>query len=233
MLYLMNSLYNSLHVVYKNKKTVSFETGDDPYKAVFAQPAFLPPARTGADTTVTGGIVQDESIVTAPQEDAAPAMFKSGEESTGSNTTIPLLIENKIMYECVVFFFSRNRVFSVYLKPYTDHTIQLEKGGWHVFGYGGKDFSYNLDIRTRKADSLYGKRKLTGIGRFNEFSTKMLECMKPSGNLNFTVLPGIDNDHQIAKITIDFQNVNYFTLFAGRGIIPVRGLRRDNLSGGF
>lgn len=250
LLYLLNTLFHSTEPNYKNKNHATLNTGDDPYAALFKTQGFAPvlgdgtrvinlnpakkpqvveevpdavqmaeePRQATAGTVAPAeerGIISTASTL---QQQIADAQKNGGTRST--KTT--LLIENKIMYETILFFYGDKRVFSVYLKPFSSYTLPVDADSYKVFGYGGTHFNYTIAANNKKAVERYGKRKMTGIGRFSEINLKMLNCLKPAQNIVFSAIPGIDNSKEQAKLVINFDNEQYFSLSTGHGIVAFK-----------
>jgi hypothetical protein len=215
----LNTLQHSTVDVYKNKKKVSFKTGDDPYKALFAKPVFKPIADT-TGSGLTSTTTERPPMIVKDTDDPDITVTESGNSRTSAISALQL--NNKLALETILFFISDAKVFSVYLAPNSSYTIQLSAGTYHVFGYSGTGFGYGLPVNNKYAESSL-RKSLTGIGRFGIINSKMLQCLEPKNNIHliagYTATMG---DGSTPAININFDETEYFSIQSGKGITTVK-----------
>jgi hypothetical protein len=228
MLALLNTLQHSTTATYKVKKPVVFQTGDDPYKAIFSRPDFkpVPEAEKVVEVETGSGYprVAEDKTLTNEEAVARPNTVVIEKSNIKTDSISLLRVSNELALETILFFISGQKVFSVYMAPNSTYTVKLTQGSYHLFGYSGKKFSNTLPLNYSYTNNASAKKILAGMGRFDEINSKMLLHMKPEKNICFTVGYALSSIEGQALLTINFDNEEYFNIEAGKGISPIKTL---------
>jgi hypothetical protein len=228
MLALLNTLQHSTTATYKVKKPVVFQTGDDPYRTIFSKPVFKPVPETEKvlEAETSPGyprVVEDKSL--SNDENAVATNTVTREVIKGKTDSISLLrVSNELTLETILFFISKQKVFSVYMAPNSTYTLKLTKGNYHLFGYSGHKFSNTLPLNYSYVTNTSAQKILAGLGRFDEINSKMLLHLKPEKNICFMAGYDMLSVEGQASLTINFDNEEYFDIEGGKGISPIKTL---------
>jgi hypothetical protein len=228
MLALLNTLQHSTTATYKVKKPVIFQTGDDPYKAIFSKADFKPVLETEkvveAETSSGYPRVEEDKKLTNEEAVTPPSTVVAEKTSMRGDSISLLRVSNELSLETILFFISDQKVFSVYMAPNSTYTVKLTRGSYHLFGYSGKKFSNTLPLNYSYTNNTSAKKILAGMGRFDEINSKMLLHLKPEKNISFSAGYALSSNEGQALLTINFDNEEYFNMEAGKGISPIKTL---------
>ncbi len=228
MLALLNTLHHSTTATYKVKNPVVFQTGDDPYKAIFSKSVFKPVPETEkvVEVETSSGYpgVAEKKTLTYEEAVGSPNTVTVEKTNVKADSISLLRVSNELALETILFFISEQKVFSVYMAPNSIYTVKLTMGNYHLFGYSGKKFSNTLPLNYSNANNVSAKKILAGMGRFDEINSKMLQHLTPEKNICFMAGYDMHTLEGQASLTINFDNEEYFNMEAGKGISPIKTL---------
>jgi hypothetical protein len=156
-------------------------------------------------------------------------LFKAAGKTpaSASNRLSAVEIQNHTSNESIVFLYSQQLVKSVYLKPNSNYTVDLPKGTYWAFCYGGNGFNTGLPLNLADITAQDVKNSFATMGRFRKTIFPLMPYLSPEKNLHFITGNPNTSITTTATISIDLLDSDHFDMQSGKGVTALKKVLND------